>query len=403
MKNFTTCALSLIVLLGSTKIFSNDIQECLDQFPGHAVSGVPSVQGSPPGIPYNDNQHFCFRDNNQSYFALEYSNHYQMPVWVAYKLSPNNYANSGCNTVTEAQVECYFGSINWSEFEQCRESNSLFHQEPGALNNLDLNAFEYSGHVRAPLAPFAAFSWSACAAKKTFSTVNAVPQTASLHQTVWRDLDAQILTWARDKGELFVFSGPIFHEFPYESFTLFQNRVLDPAKIYPSATPLRRIVGKHYDNFRRYAQGDILRPALEAIPSKINPNHKNLIVPTGFFKIVYFPGENGNSPHTIAFLIPHSFENLDFISDKFSYLKDKQDFWKFMARADLVEQISGVSFSGIPKEQRASWGDPWYLNTRGSARPLRENCSNSVQEFEQVSHFLIGSTLDARIAECATN
>ncbi|MBA4143460.1 MAG: DNA/RNA non-specific endonuclease [Nitrosospira sp.] len=353
----------------------SQLQNCAEQFIGGSISNAPTLTDSPSDQPFGNNQHLCYRVKGASFFALEYEPENFAPRWAAYKLSPENYGDKGCSTYTRTTANCYIRAETWSEFLTCTESRDPFHADHLITGDrLRPADFGNSGHDNGHVAPRQAFSWHACGNYQTFSMANMSPQSALLNQDIWVKLEQQVLTWAVDHGPLYVVTGTTFGKFPHEHFQVYRDRILDPKHLYPSGSRMGDVAEQHHAHFKNTDAGHILRPKRNANPKKLQKRASNMKIPTGYFAVIYRP-ETGEEPaHAIAFLLPHTFENLSLLEKRIEGMAKGRSFWAFVSRIALVEQTSGVQFPGIPPEMKRGWGDEWFLKRAGSREIRAKDC-----------------------------
>ena len=118
-------------------------------------------------------------------------------------------------------------------------------------------------------------------------------------------------------------------------------------------------------------------------------------MPTGYFKVIYRPAAGGEPAHAIGFLLPHTFENLNMVADFFSNVTTVRAFWVFVARIDLIEETSGITFPGIPTAMKSIWGDDWF-----SARNVSRNIRSSTCGRGAPQGVVENSTEAERLAAC---
>src|SRR5690606_25774674 len=118
-------------------------------------------------------------------------------------------------------------------------------------------------------------------------------------------------------------------------------------------------------NHTNYPPGHQLRPLRNANPSRLNTTASEIIVPTGYFKVIIRPATDDQPMRAIGFLLPHSFENLKSLSDSYDGLDSERAFWAFSARIDLIEQASAIAFPMIDENLKARWRDPWFFENNG--------------------------------------
>ncbi len=119
-------------------------------------------------------------------------------------------------------------------------------------------------------------------------------------------------------------------------------------------------------------------------------------MPTGYFKVLYRPETKDTEEQAIGFLIPHSFENLNLLTDKYKDLNTQEAFWAFVARIDLIEETSGVSFPGIPEELKSYWKNKWFSARAGTARNIRSSSCGA----GSVSGITENTSKDERLRAC---
>lgn len=390
----------LLVLLPGGLLAQAPLAPCADQFPGGRLAAAPTVRDTPVSAPAPGNRQLCFRDGAQSFYALEYSSEHSAPLWAAYRLNPAHYGEKGCSTFMRPKSNCYFRAQTWSAFEACDARGDRidpFHVERQLQGGgLQPPALAQSGHDRGLLAQREAFSWHVCASYQTVSMANVVPMKLHLKLGAWRALERQVLTWAVDVGPLYVVSGPVYARFPERAFEVYRvDRLLDADQIYPRGTALGDLARTHQANFNAYEEGHVLRPRRVADPDKIPDEAAGMPVPTGFFKVIYRPATDDEPAHAIAFLLPHSFEDIDQVTRHYAHLEERQAFWLFVARISLIEELTRLRFPGIDAPLKASWNDRFFLARRGARNTRAARCGDGTPQ-----GILEGADLKTRIAAC---
>lgn len=387
----------LAFVLESAVFAQSALDACKAQFIGGTINNAPTLYTSAPDVPYGSNKQLCYYDKQESFFALEYWPEEYAPRWVAYKLSPDNYGPQGCHTFKRKIAGCYFNKATWSEFLSCTKGTDPFHADERLPEpKLGKNAFASTGHDRGHMAPRMAFSWDVCGTYQTFSMANMSPQKASLNEHIWADLEQQVLTWGIDDGPIYVVTGTTFRTFPAKKFAVYSDRVLNDQQVYTRNSEMLTITEKLHENYVNTASGDILHPLRDANPAHENNQVEHMRMPTGYFKVIYRPATGNEPAHAIGFLLPHSFENLRLAANSYSNLKPSEAFWLFVARIDLIEETSGVHFSGIPQAMKSQWGDVWFFAHDKSRSDLRANsCGRGTPK-----GVILNSTLQERIQAC---
>jgi DNA/RNA endonuclease G (NUC1) len=374
------------------------LEQCSEQFIGSSIENAPTVRGTAPTEPFSSNQHLCYRDDGVSFYAIEYWPEQFAPRWAAYKLSPDNYGTNGCATYTRDVSNCYIQEDTWDEFVDCQEGKDPFHSDHMLTGTkLSPNDFRNTGHDRGHIAPRQAFSWHVCGTYQTFTMANMSPQRAFLNQDIWQFLERQVLTWGIDDGPVYVVSGPIFRAFPHSDFRVYDpDHSLDPAQIYQVNFTMKEAVEQHAANHAATSSGDMLRPKRNAKPSRIESKVEDLRMPTGYFKVIYRPAVGTEPAHAIGFLIPHTFENLNLVFNRYTDVKRENVFWMFVSTIDLIEAVSEITFPGIPDSMKQIWGDDFFFARDESRTDLRgSDCGRGTPQ-----GVLENSTKAERLAAC---
>jgi endonuclease G, mitochondrial len=94
----------------------------------------------------------------------------------------------------------------------------------------ELSDYKKSGYDRGHMAPSGDMSWDAEAMKESYYLSNMVPQNPNMNQKIWKNLEEKIRQWAIDRGELYIYTGPIYAQ--EELDTIGDNQVCIPTHIY---------------------------------------------------------------------------------------------------------------------------------------------------------------------------
>lgn len=327
------------------------LKNCVEQFPGSAISGAPSTKSTPRGTPAPGNLHICKRLNKINFFALEYDPQRLTSIWVAYRLE-NRFGVNKCASVPRKQMQCYFSATNVSECLRLVKSKRKSVKDPfhvervfARLGIKRLKSRPYGGtdHDRGHLAPNNAFSWHMCGAYKTFSMANMAPQHKKLNRNSWRLLEESVLYWGTTNGPIYVVTGPVFDTFPLNDFKSSPSLKKVRDKILPSGETLRN---------------DSNRGSNPVIPK-----------PTGFYKVIYKPPVSEDTGHAIGFLLPHTDEA-------------DLDFTHFVTSIQSIEKVSDLTFA-IPEKLKSdttqsnywlSRRPPSNWSVRVSAHDIAERC-----------------------------
>jgi endonuclease G, mitochondrial len=95
----------------------------------------------------------------------------------------------------------------------------------------ELSDYKGSGYDRGHMAPSADMKWDQHAMIECFYLSNIVPQVGKgMNQGIWKDLEEKVRRWAIARGELFIFTGPVYEGYPKE--TIGRNRIVAPSHLY---------------------------------------------------------------------------------------------------------------------------------------------------------------------------
>lgn len=139
-------------------------------------------------------------------YTLSYNEEYELPSYVAYELT---------------KAEVLGGEDREDNF---RADNSV------RTGSASLDDYRGSGYDRGHMAPAADFKWSAEAMSDTFYLSNMCPQDPSFNRGIWADLEAVVRTMAYDNESVYVVTGPVLTDGPYE--TIGENKVAVPKRFY---------------------------------------------------------------------------------------------------------------------------------------------------------------------------
>ncbi|ODN41424.1 DNA/RNA non-specific endonuclease [Piscirickettsia litoralis] len=172
------------------------------------------------GTPSKADQYLCRRA-----YTVGYNYKTKQPAWVAFKLTGQSVS------------------------KRIKRHNQ-FMPDPTIPQKYrsELSDWKKSGYDRGHLASYASMDFNKESAKESFYLSNMSPQKAGLNRQGWARLESDVRFWAKYKGEVYVYTGPIF-----------QGKKI-------------KTIGK----------------------SKV-------AVPTSFFKIIYAPKQQ----QTIAFVMPN--------------------------------------------------------------------------------------------------
>jgi len=122
--------------------------------------------------------------------------------------------------------------------------NSKFHPDPNlpASERAELSHYARSGYDRGHVAPSADMP-DKKSQQECFSLANMVPQDPKNNRGVWEGIESAVRTLARDRGDLYVVSGPIYQG---DSILRIGGAVMVPTQLYKAVyDPDRREAGAY--------------------------------------------------------------------------------------------------------------------------------------------------------------
>ena len=140
-------------------------------------------------------------------YTLSYNEENEVASWVAYELTRDEVLGNAS------------------------ERNDNFRADPSVpTGSASLQDYRGSGYDRGHMAPAADFKWSEDAMSDTFFLSNMAPQAPSFNRGIWAELEAVARTAAYDNGSIFIVTGPVLTDGPYE--TIGENEVSVPKRFY---------------------------------------------------------------------------------------------------------------------------------------------------------------------------
>ena len=144
---------------------------------------------------------------NHTGYTLSYNEEYELPSWVAYELTRDEVLGDAA------------------------ERDDNFRQDPLVpTGSASLQDYRGSGYDRGHMAAAADFKWSGEAMSDTFYLSNMAPQAPSFNRGIWADLEAVARTAAYNNGSIYITTGPVLTDGPYE--TIGENEVAVPKRFY---------------------------------------------------------------------------------------------------------------------------------------------------------------------------
>ena len=95
----------------------------------------------------------------------------------------------------------------------------------------ELSDYRGSGYDRGHMAPAADMAWDQQAMSESFFLSNMVPQVGvGMNRGIWAELEKLVRGWVLERGELYVYSGPIY--LAGDTETIGSNKVAVPGYLY---------------------------------------------------------------------------------------------------------------------------------------------------------------------------
>ncbi|MCQ2147575.1 MAG: DNA/RNA non-specific endonuclease [Bacteroidales bacterium] len=117
-------------------------------------------------------------------YTISYDSKSKIPEWVAYELTPDMMGNT-------------------------KRTGKRFQQEDLDIPQAKDSDYTGSGYTRGHMAPAADFSATEKSMWETFYLTNCCPQTETMNNGCWQDLEKKVRSWAKRYGSVYVVSGPI--------------------------------------------------------------------------------------------------------------------------------------------------------------------------------------------------
>ena len=126
-------------------------------------------------------------------YALKYNEQYEQAEWVAYQL-----------TIEEVNG-------NYERSDNFRKDSHI------STGSATLKDYRNSGFDRGHLIPASDMKWSPDAMSSSFYMSNMSPQDPSFNRGIWKKLEEQIRSWAVENREIYVVTGPVLTDGPYQT------------------------------------------------------------------------------------------------------------------------------------------------------------------------------------------
>lgn len=154
-------------------------------------------------------------------YALGYIEYHEQPAWVIYHM-----------TKEEATTKAASREDNFREDPQIPTGSAT------------LADYRRSGYDRGHLAPAADMSFSVKTMDESFYLSNMSPQLGEFNRGIWKDLEAQVRSFAISEGDIYVVTGPILPRIKKK--TIGPSEVTVPDSYYKvvwDRTPPEKMIG----------------------------------------------------------------------------------------------------------------------------------------------------------------
>jgi endonuclease G len=152
-------------------------------------------------------------------FTLSYSEPYELPSWIAYKLTPEQAKATGT-------------------FKDKYIADPLV--TTGSAVPKD---YKDAPFIMAQLVPVEDMFTSPKAVEESFMMTNIVPQKPAFNHFIWKANEKLVREWAKEGNTLYIITGPVLTDVPF--FTFGTNKVSIPTRYYKAVLDVngKRAIG----------------------------------------------------------------------------------------------------------------------------------------------------------------
>jgi len=152
-------------------------------------------------------------------FTLSFSEPYELPSWVAYKLTPEQAKMTG--TFREKYAVDPMVTTGTASPKDYRSSN----------------------YIMAQLVPVGDMFSNPKAVEESFLMSNIVPQKPTFNNFIWKTNETLIREWAKEGNILYIITGPVLADVPF--YTFGDNKVSIPTRYYKAVLDVnaKRAIG----------------------------------------------------------------------------------------------------------------------------------------------------------------
>ena len=184
--------ISLLTLIAIVSCSSRNkaVEECAE----YAKFGIPSQEG----------EILCYEGE-----MIDYNQERKTPIWVIEHLTKEKVKKQGI-----------------------KREGFNFEPDPNLERGkrAELEDYHDSGYDRVHMAPADDMEWSSKAMQQCFYLSNMIPQSINVNRGIWSHLEEKVRKWAMERGELYVYTGPIYLGKSWK--TIGQNKVAVPNFIF---------------------------------------------------------------------------------------------------------------------------------------------------------------------------
>jgi len=177
---------------------------CFIPLPVAAAELTECTEFAAMGVPSYDGIFLC-----RMGYLLAHDPEFKTPIWVAERLTKERAMG------THPRKDAFKADLELNPSERA-----------------ELSDYKGSGYDRGHMAPAANVKWDKTAMEESFLLSNMVPQVGKkMNQGIWAALEEKVRNWAIERGEVFIYTGPIYNN-DEASETIGANKVGVPDKLY---------------------------------------------------------------------------------------------------------------------------------------------------------------------------
>ena len=148
------------------------------------------------------------------FYTLAYNEKTEQAVWIAYSLSADNLKNA-----------------------QFKRKDNFMSDPDVSTESSSPTDYAKSGYDRGHLAPAADFTWTKEGLDESFYMSNMSPQVPEFNRGIWKKLEEQVRTWAKENHKLYIVTGPIIEK---RADKIGKNKVSVPQYYYKAILDIQQ-------------------------------------------------------------------------------------------------------------------------------------------------------------------